>query len=222
MAKGLSEFEAVEGVPGISCARKGTLRCTAVSLKTGEICLFSPVQGLGDAARASLGGLGAVRFLFAPNHYHNKAIAEYAAAFPDAELVAPEAATPRLEKVTGHTFHGLGRLSATLPATMTLLHPEGLKTGEAWLRVEAEGSVTWVVVDAFCTTKGNAKVAVTETPELLGTFPKFGVADAGVYRRWVEERIAADKPDTVIPCHGAIIRSGELHASLRALIAKSF
>ena len=222
MAKGLSEFEPVEGVPGISCARKGTLRCSAVSLKMGGVCLFSPVQGLGDAAHASLGGLGAVRFLLAPNHYHNKATAEYAAAFPDAELAAPEAAIPRLEKVTGHTFHRLDRLSAALPATITVLQPEGLKTGEIWLRVEGKGSMTWIVVDAFCTTKGNAKVTVTEAPELLGTFPKFGVADAGVYRSWVEQQLATDKPDTVIPCHGAIIRSAELPEKLRRLMADTF
>ncbi len=222
MAKGLSEFEPVEGLPGVHCARNGTLRCTAIGLKSGELCLFSPVQGLGDAARASLEGLGPVRYLLAPNHYHNKAVAEYAAAFPDAELVAPDGAIPRLEKITGHAFGPLGRLTAALPGSVTVVHTEGLKTGEIWLRVEEAGAVTWIVVDAFCTTKKNAGTPVTETPELLGTFPKFGVADAGIYRPWVEQQIEADKPGMIIPCHGAIIRSGALPGTLRALMAGAF
>lgn len=222
MAKGLSEFEPVEGVSGIYCARKGTLRCTAIRLETGDLCLFSPVQGLGDAARAGLDGLGPVRFLLAPNHYHNKAVAEYADTFPDAELAAPEAAIPRLEKVTGHAFDGLAGVAAALPGSITILHPEGLKTGEIWLRVEEAGSVTWIVVDAFCTTKGNAGAPVAEIPELLGTFPMFGVADAGIYRTWVGKQIEADRPGMIIPCHGAVIRSGALPGSLRALMAESF
>ena len=81
MSKFLSAFAALDDFSGLYCAERGSLRCTAIRLRSGGLCLFSPVQGLGDTAIASLAALGEVEVLFAPNHYHNKGLREYAEFF---------------------------------------------------------------------------------------------------------------------------------------------
>lgn len=72
MSKLLSAFAALDDFSGLYRAERGSLRCTAIRLRSGGLLLFSPVQGLGDTAIASLAALGEVEVLFAPNHYHNK------------------------------------------------------------------------------------------------------------------------------------------------------
>ncbi len=218
MTTGLTAFEEIDGLQGIACATKGTLRCTAIRLKDDRLCLFSPVPSLSEPAKGSLNGLGDVQFLLAPNHYHNKGLTEYASAYPAAKLITSQAARPRLEKVTGCKFSDLGELLEVLPAHVTVLHPTGLKTGEIWLRVEGNGAVAWNVVDAFCTTKENSKAPVSETPELLGTFPKMGVADSQTYHQWVEQQLERDNVSMVIPCHGSIIKSDTLNGKLSTLM----
>lgn len=218
MSAKLSAFEPVEGLDRIACATKGTLRCTAIRLNNDKICLFSPVQGLSDAALESLKQLGDVAALLAPNHYHNKALQEYAEAFPAAKMITSSGAMPRLEKITGLKFDDLDTLTALLPDTVEVLHPVGLKTGEVWLRMESDGTVAWVVVDAFCTTKENSKAPISDTPQLLGTFPKFGVADSTVYRQWVIGQLERDTISMVAPCHGSIIKSDALNAKLMDLM----
>lgn len=222
MAKFLSSFEKLGGLDGVSAATKSTLRCTAFNLEDGRLCLFSPVAGLGDAAQQSLHDLGEVAFLLAPNHYHNKGIAEYGDAYPDAILCAPDAAIPRLENITGRTLDSLDALTTLLGDRFTILKPDGLKTGEIWLRAEAGGDVTWFVVDAFSGTGKSANnIPVTE-PGLLKAFPNFGVANKSLYRSWVEDRIKADRPKCIVPCHGAIMQAPDLPDKLLNLMAQTF
>ncbi|CUH67765.1 hypothetical protein TG4357_03199 [Thalassovita gelatinovora] len=115
MATKISAFEPVPNMPGLFTATKNNLRCTAIVLPRGEVCLFSPVSGLSEAAKASLAEIGKVAFLFAPNGYHNGGLVEYAAAYPDAALVAPPVIHERLQGRTGLTFEGLEALRAELP-----------------------------------------------------------------------------------------------------------
>ena len=222
MAAQLSAFEKLDGLDGIYTAVKGGLRCTAIVLRDGSVCLFSPVAGLGDAAKDSLRQIGEVRFLLAPNHYHNKAITEYVQAFPSAVLCAPEAAIPRLEKITGLRPHPTDDLATSLDDSAALLSPEGLKTGEVWLCIRSTGGTAWCVVDAFCGPKTGKATASADRPELLKTFPNYGVSDRQVYREWVMERIEADRPTMLVPCHGAVIRSRDLTDKLENLVRKSF
>ena len=180
--------------------------------------MFSPVQGLSDAALESLKQLGDVAAVLAPNHYHNKALQEYAEAFPAADMITSADATPRLKKITGLEFGDLDALAALLPDTVKVLLPTGLKTGEVWLRMESDGAIAWAVVDAFCTAKENSKAPTSDTPQLLGTFPKFGLADGAAYRRWVEGQLERDTISMVVPCHGSIIKSDALNAKLLDLM----
>lgn len=217
MSKSLSSFAAVEDIDGLFTAERGALRCTAVRLKSGGLCLYSPVAGLGEEARASLSELGEVTVLVAPNHYHNKAVAEYVETFPAARLCSSAAAKARLKKITGLTFGSLDRLHDDLPSGIDILTPEGLKTGEIWIRVSAGGHVVWIVTDAFSGPKGVIGAYADEV-QLLGTFPKFGVADKDIYGNWFDKTIAAAPPGLIIPCHGSMVRSPNLAHDMAALI----
>lgn len=215
MSKTLSRFSPVAFGDSIYSAARDTLRCVALRLKSGGLCLYNPVAGLGEAARDSLREIGATTILLAPNHYHNKAAADYAHAYATAQLVCSDLARPRLEKITGLEFTGLAQLEADLPKEMEILEPPGLKTGEVWIRVRSETELVWIVSDAFC---GADSSTPTEVPALLGTFPKYGVGDKDRYRAWVDDQIASQPPTCIIPCHGSVIRSKTLPADLRTLL----
>ncbi|WP_417808116.1 hypothetical protein [Thioclava sp.] len=149
MAASLSAFDPVQGLPGLSTATKSNFRCTAVVLRSGDLCLFSPVSGLSNGAKSSLAEIGKVAFLLAPNGYHNGGLVEYSQAYPQAALVAPPAMHERLQGRTGLAFDGLEALRAALPEGMRLYSPEGLKNGEMWLIAQNEARYLWHVVDAF-------------------------------------------------------------------------
>ncbi|MEM9012633.1 MAG: hypothetical protein AAGE18_15500 [Pseudomonadota bacterium] len=217
MSKDLSAFQPLDGFEGVFTAQKGTLRCSALWLRSGGLCLYSPVLGLGDAAQASLRDLGEVTHLLAPNHYHHKGLGEYHAAFPTAQLCSTGAAAPRLAKQTGLSFTPLEEASLPLPDAARFVEPEGLKTGEVWLQIEAADQRLWIVTDAFRGAKGPVGAAV-ERPELLGTFPSFGIADRRVYRDWLAGMVAEAPPSAILPCHGAMIAGANLAADAMALI----
>lgn len=222
MATVLSNFVEIDHSSRIYCATKGTLRCTAIKLADNSLCLFSPVLGLTEQVIEKVKQLGDVSFILAPNHYHNKGVAEYVEAFPKAIITAPELAIPRLEKVTKIAFETLTRFKEKLPEDISIIHTEGLKTGEIWLRVKAKESIIWIVVDAFCTMKDNTKKPESDTPQILGTFPKMGVQDPAAYRQWVLEQIQRDKPTLILPCHGSAIKSAQLPSKLTTLMNRVF
>jgi hypothetical protein len=222
MAKVLSDFNKIDGFNGIYSATKGTLRCTAVRLADKSLCLFSPVLGLTEESIEDLTKLGNISYILAPNHYHNKGITEYAAAFPNATVVAPERAIPRLEKVTGIEYQTLTTLKEVLPNHISMIHTQGLKTGEIWLSVKGTNENAWLVVDAFCTMKDNAKKPESDTPQILGTFPKMGVQDRKLYLTWALDQIHQDQPTLILPCHGSAIKSAQLPTKLKTLMKETF
>lgn len=204
---------------GIYVARKGNLRCTAVRLKGGSVCLFSPLLATGSAAQESLAEIGPVTHLLAPNHYHHKGLCEYARMFPKAEICASAISTARLRKQTKLEFSGIADLGKQLPRNISFLEPEGLKTGEVWLRVKTSDLVAWIVVDALAGAKMTAKTDRCAVPELLSTFPKFGVQDTEAYISWVEARLKQDQPELVVPCHGSIIAATALPRAISRVMA---
>lgn len=215
MSKTLPAFSPVAGFEHVWCVQSGSLRCTALQLNTGELCVYSPVAGLGAEARDSLAGLGEVKFLLAPNHYHNKGLGEYAAAFPSASLCCSDAARPRLRKIVGLTFDSLDALASRMPSGASLRQPEGLKTGEVWLELTGKGDVAWVVADAF---SGPKSKKVETKLQMLGTFPKYGVEDAGKYCTWLEGALSASSPTLILPCHGSSVRAPDLDQQARSLV----
>ncbi len=222
MPRELSAFERLDGYDGLFMAHNGKLRCSAIALEDGQLCLFSPVQGLGQEARESLGEIGEVAFLLAPNHYHNKALREYAEAFPAARLCAPQGAIGRLEKITGLELENLEIVESSLMKTMDFVEPAGLKTGEAWLRCRNGASMAWFVVDAFCGPQIRKNQPSSDQPELLKTFPTYGTGDKAAYKAWAQKQISGDKPQALIPCHGAIVQAQDLPAKLEKLLDEAF
>lgn len=125
MVASLSAFDPVPGFPGLFTATKNNLRCTAIVLRSGGLCLFSPVSGLSDAAKDSLAEIGEVAFLLAPNGYHNGGLVEYATAYPAAAVVAPPAVHERLRGRTGLAFDGWRRYRRPCPTACACTAPRG-------------------------------------------------------------------------------------------------
>jgi hypothetical protein len=63
-------------------------RCTVVRLPDGGLWVHSPVR-LEAGVREAVAALGPVRFLVAPNLMHHLSMGDWAAAFPEARVVAP-------------------------------------------------------------------------------------------------------------------------------------
>lgn len=145
--------------------------------------------------------MGQITYILAPNQYHNKGIAGHHALLPQAALIAPQACRDRLARITGARFSALEEATLDLPDGVRILAPEGLKTGEVWI-VAGDGLI---VVDAFA---GEAKES--DTPQLLKTFPRYGVADQPIYAAWVAKVMAAERPTILVPCHGGIVRNAAL------------
>lgn len=216
MATKIAAFEPVPDMPGLYTAIKNNLRCTAIVLQSGEICLFSPVSGLSDLARASLAEIGKVAFLLAPNGYHNGGMAEYATAFPDAAIVASPDMHERLHDRTGLTFAGLETLRAALPDGTRLECPAGLKNGETWLIAQSGERCLWLVVDAFGAQK-NSEGRIGNKIRAVKVFPSFAIKDRAEYLVSLKALIASDPPDILLPCHGAIAIAANLPEQMQGI-----
>ena len=214
------KYKEIEGVNGAFSIHKGNLRSIAVLLKDQSLCVVSPIPGLPSTAYESLEAIGRVGHVLAPNHYHNKGISEFVALYPKARAYATEAAAGRLYEQTKIEFSSIKRLKKLLNKDTSFLEPEGLKTGEVWLRLKDSELTVWVVTDAFCGPKLKRLATEAKMPELLKTFPNYGVADKGVYSLWAGKQVSKDNPTLLIPCHGSIVRSPSLAKSLKALLQK--
>lgn len=212
-------LQQVDGFQDLYVARSNKLSCTVLRLRDGGICLYSPVAGLETAFAHHQGELGEVTALLAPNHYHNKGLNAHIEAFPNASLYCSSAAQTRLSKVTGLTFSPLGRLRERLADGSNLHEPDGLKTGEVWLQVKSHVDCALAVTDAFSAARLPSG-DYADWVSLLGTFPRYGVKDAGSYKTWVTEFLKTTKPSILLPCHGSPVKSADLIAQLIDLVEK--
>ncbi|RVU36108.1 hypothetical protein EOI86_12830 [Hwanghaeella grinnelliae] len=217
----------IEGFADVFTVRQDKLSCTVLRLPDGGLCLYSPLPKLTDTVEVGLRELGEVTVLLAPNHYHNRGLAVHAEAYPKARLICSRHAAPRLTNQTGFDFEAVDQLAIDLPESIRVLEPEGLKTGEIWIEVEAGAGLAWIVCDAFNgppfprrSTPGQGSVGqiYADTPSLLGTFPKFGVGDRDAYKAWAIEVLSNRKPTIMIPCHGLPVTRPGLDQALRDLV----
>ncbi|WP_156875499.1 hypothetical protein [Phaeobacter inhibens] len=214
-----AEFQQVDGFHDLYVGRSNKFSCTAFRMRDGSLCLYSPVAGLETAFARHQSELGEVTALLAPNHYHNKGLSAHIEVFPNATLYCSSAAQPRLSKVTGLTFSTLNRLRERLPAGSDLHEPAGLKSGEVWLQVKSNMDCALAVTDAF-----NSALlpsgSYADCVSLLGTFPRYGVKDAGSYKIWATEFLTATAPSILLPCHGSPVKSADLITQLIGLVEK--
>lgn len=212
-----TSFKEISGLDGVYQARAGKLYCTALRLRNGGFCLYSPVAGLEKNSDDLFPDPAAVSVLLSPNHYHNKGLNGHAKAFPNATLVCSEKAKPRLNEITGLSFQSLSTLSQQLNDNQSLLEPQGLKTGEIWVQVETDADLAWIVTDAFSAALHPPGTDAYE-PTMLKTFPRYGVKDASVFTDWVNEQIAIARPTILLSCHGSPVRSPDLGTQLTGLL----
>lgn len=214
-SKQVSPFKPLDGVPGVHIAHKTALRTAAITLQSGGLCLFSPVLGWNETAIASLAAIGPVTHVIAPNHYHNLGLAETMRVFPHARLCCSASAAPRLEKITNLKFNDLCDIDFT--GGVEIVEPPGLKSGEIWLIFKKPSQAAWFVTDCFCGPRNFDDDARSDQPELLSTFPKYGLRDHRVYLPWLRARVALDKPKLLVPCHGGIVSGNHLPQKLMEL-----
>ncbi|NSX56864.1 hypothetical protein [Parasulfitobacter algicola] len=217
----IQPFSPVSGIDGVYIGRAGKLNCIAFRLRDGGLCLYSPVTGLETSESHSLAKLGGVSMILAPNHYHNRGLTGHVKAFPNASLVCSKDAVPRLKKITGLTFDGIDTLKSQLADNQRILQPEGLKTGELWVEVRTRSEIAWIVTDAF-SAKLHSPGVYVEALNMLGTFPRYGVKDASVFKDWANTQLSTDGPTILLSCHGSPVTAPDLDAQLISLLEDVF
>ncbi len=195
-------------------ATNGNLRSVALKLSSKSLCLVSPLANTSEEAWEELESVAEVKFIVAPNHYHNKGAKDATLRFPNAQFCAPTNAISRLEKVTGLSINALNDLEMQLPKNITIVEPVGLKTGEVWFCIEEGRNKALIVVDAFCGPKILKNKKENGTPQLLKTFPSYGVEGREKYQEWANDFVSLYSPNVLIPCHGDICRGDDLEQEL--------
>jgi hypothetical protein len=204
------------------------LRCLAIRLTGGRLAIYSPIKGLGRAAHEELAAIGLPAFAIAPNHFHNLGLHEYAAEYRDLKIVSSAAAAGRVKRLCGHAVHDESALRGVLPAGVSLLVPPGTRAGELWLSIESPGGPAWTVGDAFFNIARTPRTAIGLLLRLLGISPGLRIGasfrwllrDRAGYRRWLLAAITAERPTTLVPCHGDILTDPELPDRLRRLVER--
>jgi hypothetical protein len=202
-------------------------RGTALRLDRGGLLLIGPLRGLGDDAHGELCALGRPEAVLAPNHYHWMGLPEHRERYPDALVATSEVAARRLAGKERGRFGTVEAVARRLPAGAELMAPPGLKNGEIWLRVASPRGVTWVVSDAFFSLASNARglmglilrwTGTTPGLRIGRTFTSLGIGERTLYRDWLLDRIAADRPTALVPGHGEVLRGDDLADRLDALV----
>jgi hypothetical protein len=184
---------------------------------------------MGDALLDRIAALGPVEVLFAPNHFHHLGLPRYRARFPDARVVASEAARPRLLKQGHAPIADLAQAAPLLPEGGRFLECEGLKNGEVFLSLDAGGERVWIVCDAFFHETRPTQFPRSLLFRALGvapglrigrTFHWVGLRDRRAYRAWLEEALACERPARILVSHGTPIDVGDGEA-LRQEIARA-
>jgi hypothetical protein len=188
----------------------------------GGLLAYSPTRRLGDGIHDQIRAFGAPTILVAPNHFHHLGLPEWSRRHPGAALAASDRARPRLErKQRGLRFRSL--TDVELPAGASWLVPDGLKNGEAWIRIRK----TWIACDAFLNLepplsgfKGLVLRALGIGPGLrvAGTWRPLHVESAGVYRAWLLSALEAHRPSRLVLAHGAVAEGADLADRLAALM----
>lgn len=201
-------------------------RMLAFDLADGGLCVVSPGSGIGDDALAELDARGPVRFVLAPNHFHNAGIRAWRDRYRDAVVTAHERAIPRLRRqVPGVEFEDLTRLRAALRPGDRLFSPPMAKQGETWVSLDAPGGRTWFVTDGIVNETRLPRGPLGVMMRVLGyreelmanpVFRRLFITDRQAYADWVAEQVAADPPTVFVPGHGAVLRGADVGERLRA------
>lgn len=205
------------------------LRAVAVPLEARRVCVYSPLPNPEARAFEELASLGEP-ILLAPNAYHTLGLRPHAERFRDAPIVTSDRAFGRIRHKTQLSVQGLRLLEAHLPPHVSLVVLPEVRNGEVWLSVREAGRCAWIVCDAFLNLEklGGPLGMLLRTMRMgpglsiSATFKWIVAQDRRAYREWLLERIAEERPTTLIPSHGAILTDEQLPARLEALVKRRF
>jgi len=207
------EIWAVEGDLKLGPGFYFPVRCTVVRLSDGGLLLHSPVAFSQEAVTA-IRELGEVRFLFAPNLFHNKYLGTAHGHFPRAELVGPRGLRQKLERLPIERELGEGD-AAPFGPDLRAIFVGGAPTFNEILLHDAR-SGTLIVGDYFFN--------VHKTRGFLTRFVLKNVSDAferpamsKLWRRATRDRTAMKRAalellelevQHIVVCHGEVIQGG--------------
>jgi hypothetical protein len=216
----------IDGAWELPCVVRGLrVRSTAVRLADGSLVVVSPVRGM---ARSGVESLGRPSVLVAPNHFHNRGLAEWAAEYPGAVVVASAKAAPRVHAKCGLPVEATERLSSALLPGHAVLVPPGTRGGETWLSLTSGNRRAWVVGDAFFSLPDLPAWPMGLVLRLLGIAPglrigtsfRWLLSDRATYRTWLSARLEEERPNVLVPCHGDVIADDALADRLGRLAAE--
>ena len=203
------------------------MRMIALKLNDGSILVYSPVPSPEGDCLKQLAQFGTVKFLLAPNYFHNLGLRPFLEHFPGSQVVASRQAISRLKKVTGVTAAPTAVIADKLPTGVSVIEPEGLKTGEIWLTANLKLGCAWILCDAFFNINKVPTTPFGFSLRLGGTAPGLrvsrvfrliGIKDKSVYRKWLADRAGIDQPKLIIPSHGEILELADLSRRLTQLV----
>ena len=125
-----------------------TSNCSVARIGDGELVVISPATDPDDAALRELEAFGRVTAIVAPNGFHRAGTPAWAAAFPDAQVHAPERALPRVRKVAPGA-QDVAALAERSPDGVDLLTLPSMRYGETWMLVHAASGPVWCVGDTL-------------------------------------------------------------------------
>lgn len=197
------------------------IRGTGVKLPDGTWLVISPVRETVPRAHDWLEEHGRASLLLAPNHFHNMGLRSYVERH-GARVVA---ASSRVARVTGLKTHGLELVRERLAPSMRLIEVPGTRTGEVWLSVDTPEGRAWIVGDAFTNFPRTPKTGFGAMAWMLGltggvvaspTFKWVALADRERFPGWLDEQLAQDRPQILVPAHGQVLRAPDLAQQLSA------
>jgi hypothetical protein len=201
---------------------------SAFAAKDGQLILYSPGASLVSRLPEGIPDAQLPPLALLPNAFHYLGLKAWKEKYPGMTAVASSRAMSRLRKKGVSGLQDLDLLKNKLPDNVSILEPPGIRFGEMWLRVSGSGGVAWIVCDAFFNYARFSKKPIARTiqklfkaaPGLKISFlvKRFMIVDRKKYKDWLFERLEADRPNTLVPAHGEILRAPDLPQRIRDLV----
>lgn len=205
-------------------------RTIAFLSKNKKLLIVSPGAKLVDSLPQELANGTAPKMALVPNSYHHLGVPAWIKKYTELTIVASDKAIPRLKRKGYNPIQSLSLFKESLPDNITLLEPPGLRCGEVWIRVKTRAGIAWIVCDSFFNyPKFSNKFITRLIQKIMKAAPglqmsqvvKYGlIKNRKVYKGWLLNQIAADKPTMLVPAHGEILNSNDLPKMLEELIER--
>ena len=212
MLRPLSEDLFVLDVPFSVGAMALGGRMTVIRLPEGGLWLHSPVK-LDAEKKSAVDALGPVRFLVAPNTMHHLSLGDWAAAYPEAKVLAPAGLrakrpdlridvelsdvmdvgqSPTIELLLAHGIPKLEEFACFHRPSRTLLLTD--------LAFNIHETPSWLTRTYLKLCGAYGKLAATWLLKSM-------VKDKAALRAW-RERVLGWDFERVVPCHGQVLEKG--------------